>query len=531
MMTQLKRVAFWILLTLSVAATVWWILYVPYRPERLFAAIPANATVVSVNQNLAGEWDSLRNNPLLRDVVCAAGMTEEDLSKITTNETVREWVTRLASDRTVLAYAPSLGAQAKPGLVAASWIGGQSRRLRWQMAWIKSRDFQPVVLDGGRQTIWLTRVKIGNTNLNLSLALSEGMVLGCLSEDPTGVRVLLEAAESYPNRMTLAMTGRPAQARTMMPGMHRNWGWFSLGDDVAAYDFSLTDSHLEINMAGALHLPPAPKLNDRPGMKKATGLLGATSDLVAILPLSWVNTFTRGDSSCLWLNALRQLADTNGTPDHALAFIALLDQNHNTRLRGPFGATLRALIKGVKTPTLLIGVQVGNKDEAGSRINRILAQLNSQYNMGLVARRAEAGDSVTLIEESGKNFYSSFEPGERIAYAMLDDWLLLASNASGLEKVMHASCEGLPAWGTPAQAEPSGIIWVNLDNIGRTVKTTANVLKLASLLNTTPGMVRARDTLAQTETIAQVLHAFSQAHATASVSGGVFRATLVLGKP
>lgn len=529
----LKRATFWILLAASVATAAWWVFYVPYRPERLFCAIPANASVMSVHQNLAGEWNSLLHNPLWLEVLHAAGIPEDELAGVATNEVIRQWFTRLASDQSLLAYVPALGGQGKPALVAATWVGGQSRRLRWQMAWIKSRDFSRLSLDEGRLNVWLTRVKVGKTNLRLSLALSEGMVLGCLSEDPVGVRTLLEGAESYPHRLTLAMTGRPERARRLLAGSPRHWGWVNVRDDLVTFQTALDDNRLRLDVAGALALPPAPPLASAAGLKKVTDLLGSSSDLVTIVPLSWIHSLAGTDSSALWMNTLRPLFNTNAAPENALAFVALLDRDHSARLRSPFGPTLRSLIKGVKTPTLLLGMQVADPNEADLRIQRIVAQLNSQYNLNLSTRRLESGErkTMTLIQDGASTFYGKFEPDEQVAYTMIDDWLILASNASTLKKMRDTTGKDAPAWGAQEGSDQSAIAWINLEGTGKTVKNLANILKLTTLLTSSPQAAGTRATLERIETWSDALRVMNQANASASLSNGILRATVVLGKP
>ena len=78
---------------------------------------------------------------------------------------------------------------------------------------------------------------------------------------------------------------------------------------------------------------------------------------------------------------------------------------------------------------------------------------------------------------------------------------------------------------------PSVMAHANLDSLSQTVKTTAGVLKLAALFNTSQGVTQARDLLNRAGTWAEVLRSFGEANATMSMSGSVFRIDLQLGKP
>lgn len=534
-MISRQRPLFWILLVASLAVGTWWLFHVPYRPDRVFAAIPANASVVSVHHNLAGEWDSFLTNPLLLRAMHAGGVPDADLDGITTNRTIREWVGRLASDKTVVAYVPALGPQQKPALVCASWIGGQSRRLRWKLAWLKSRDLVPVKLNEGQLTVWLTRTKFGKTNLRLSLALTEGMVLACISEDPVGVRPLLEAAENYPGRMTLSAAGTPDRARAMLAGSPapRHWGWIETRHDLMSAQFNLEPERLTLVLMGHPSLAAAAPLNETTGLKTVTDLTGSTSDLVITLPMSWMEPILGREQSLLWLNALRPLYDTAGVPPDALAFVALLDQHHNGRLRGPMGSTLRAFIKGVKTPTVLLGIQVGSGEAANKRVTQVITILNSQYNLGLALHPmdGEGMPGLTLIEESRKGFYGSFEPEERVAYAMTGDWMILASNASVLKKLLAEKGTNDPAWGSLPSPGPTALGWINLEGIAPTAKNTAGVLKLATLVSSSDKSAEWRDKLNQTGLWTEVLRSLGQAKVTLDTTGSTFQAILVIGKP
>lgn len=530
-MTSRNPFLFWILLVVFLAIGIGWLFYVPYRPERTFSAIPINASVVSVHRNLAGEWDTLFTNPMILRAVQAAGVPDKDLNDFSKNPVTKKWVTRLVSKQSVLAYVPSLGAQQKPALVCASWIGGQSRTLRWQMAWIKSRDLIPVKLNDGQLTVWRSRTKFGNTNLRLSLALTEGMVLACISEDPTGVRVLLEAAETYPGRLTVATAKKPEQARAQLKRTPRYWGWIETHQSLVTYELTLDQEHISLYLNGRLPLPTTPPLSETTGMKTVANLTGTTSDFITLLPLSWVHSLMGSESNYLWLNTLRPLFDPEGAPSNALAFVALLDQQHNGRLRGPMGATLRAFVKGVKTPTLLLGIQVGSRDAADSRIQQAITQLNSQYNLGLVLRSIsqENGSGLTLIEESRKNFYGSFEPDECIAYTLSNDWLILSSNASVLKTLIPPAHHGNPVWGSSSKPGPCGLGWINLESIAPTVKNAAGVLKLATLIAPSDQSEKMRDTLNQAGVLTDVLRALGQAKLTIYSQDSGVEARLVIG--
>lgn len=531
-MKNSQNPVFWLILVSTVIICIWWIFHVPYRPERIFEAIPADATLVSVHQNLAGEWDNVFNNPLLLRAIKALDTEKDNFGSLSSNKVVRTWTRKLASDQTVAAYVPSMGSEQKPAVIAASWIGNQSRFLRWQMAWIKTRDLTPVYLDNGNLTIWLSREKFGKSNLRLSLALSEGLVLACISEDPIGVRVLLESAEGYPYRHTVSESGRPTMTRNLLQGSPRHWGWFEANQKTIAFQMELKPESLNLEMIGAASLPPAVNLKEAEGTEKAMNLIGKTSDFAALLPLSWVSAFIPQDPSQLLIKTISEIFEQTGSPSNALAFIALLDQAHNGRVRGPINKNLRGLIKGVKAPTLLLGLQIESDAEADKRIEQVLAKLNSQYGRELMAVpfEPESGLRMTSIQDGRKGFYASFEPEERAAYTVRDKWLLIASNGAILKKLLsQQEPDGKNFWTFDPSADITAGAWANLNGIGQTLKNVSGLAKLATMLDSSSNSQVLRDQLDQVGAIATVLRELGQANLTLKSTATGFRFNFKIG--
>ena len=531
-MKNIRHTIFWSVVLLVLGASGWWIFYVPYRPDRVFEAIPASASVVTVHQNLAGEWDTAFKNPLLRRAIKAAGIDDGKLTALSTNHVVREWTEKLASDQTLLAYVPAMGTENKPALIAASWIGNQSRLLRWQMAWIKTRDLTPVYLDGGNLTIWLSREKFGKTNLRLSLALSEGLVLACISEDPIGVRTLLESAEKYPYRHTVSDLGKPAIAKKLLEGVPRHSGWVEVNHQQIALQLDIQPEALSLEMRGQKQFPAGANLQVAAGTSEALRLVGKRSDVALLLPLSWVSALIPDDPSILLLKNIKTLTDASNTPTNALAFVALLDQDHNGRIRGPINKNLRGLIKGVKAPTLLLGIQVKDDAEADKRINQSLAMLNSQFGLELSAGPYAPDGSLRMTSIQGKrnSFYGTFEPEECVAYTVRDNWLILASNGTILQKLLsQPSASGLNDWKLDGGLPPTAIAWANLNGVGLTLKNAAGVAKLATLLDSSEKSKTLRSQLDQAGIVASVLRELKEAKMTLQAGNNGFRLKLMIG--
>lgn len=533
-MNTSRRPAFWLILITVLIAGIWWIFHVPYRPERIFEAIPASASVVSVHENLAGELDAVLTNALLRRAVKAAGVGDAAVDKLKSNKLARKWTATLVGEKTVIAYVPSLGVEQKPALVAASWIGRESRLLRWQLAWFKMRDLTPVYLNDGNLTIWMSRAKFGKTHLRLSLALSEGLVLACISEDPIGVRTLLEAAENYPYRHTIASRGVPAMVQGLITGTPRHWGWFDANSKPVAFELAMKSESISLEMHGIESLPATTGITNGVGAARGLDFIRGRSDLAVLMPLSWVGAFIPRDPSLVLLDTVREFVTTDTAPPDALAFVALLDQKHYGRVRGPMNKTMKALLsKGVKVPTLLIGMQIQSDAEADKRINQMLARLNSQYGMDLVAGPfdRESGLRMTSIGDARKSFYGSFEADERVAYAARGNWFIIASNGSILKMLLsQESSEGNSEWPGASDATSDAMAWAHFDGIGQTIKNGIALAKLGTMLDSSEKEESRRAMLDQAGWMTAVLTELHRAELTMKSTPMGLRARLVIGR-
>lgn len=525
-----RRISFWLILSAALIAAAWWIFHVPYRPDRIFSALPADVTAVSVQNNLASQWDTLVRNQLIRDCLTAGGIRESNLNAIATHTVIRQWAAKLASDQSAIAFAPSLGARHKPALVFASWIGSRSRILRWQTGWIKSRDLVPVELDGGRLMVYRVRTDLDKSDIHLSLALSEGLILGCLSSDPLGVRSLLENAEEQPGRLSLAKTGKPAQALRLIQKDSPQYGWVELNNTLVAFRMELEDHRLVVQMTGTYSLPEVKSLISLHGLDPIRRLAANQSDVLAIMPLNWLHAIIPPEPASAWAQTVREFTEPGNAAQDAAAFIAILDSKHNGRLRGPLGGALRAFIKGVKTPTLLVGLQVGTREEADTRMRRLIDQLNRRYALALVSKEEPELNGLVTIQQPGKSFYGSFETGERIASTTVEGWLILASNAAVLKQILETPDTQQPQIPVPDPSGPAALAHIQLDSLSQTVRNVAGVLKLAALFTGSPEMAAARGTLDQAGTWADVLQKLEEANFSVRTSGDVFNARMEIGK-
>ncbi len=494
-----KRLLFWCLACVAVGATFAWILYVPYKPERVLSAIPQESTFVSLHANLAGELPALLENRVVTGTLSAAGTSATELSGLVTNRDTRVWLQRLAGDKTAIAYVPSLGSTRKPAWVCASWIGNQSQILRWKVTLFHPRNFKPVAFEYGR-TIYNVRMRLENPRQCVSVALLEGILVACLSEDPTAARYLVQTFDRQYGRRPFTPSTQALGTGSFPSSDRPHQGWLRLPGsplpDQPANSTLLCDArcpdrdHLELRLAIPGSLPDASADTGNATARTLSALLGNSPDCTWVMPASWLRAVIFNSQAMpLWVESLNPLMDSNRT--NALAFAAILNREHCGRIRGPISDTLTPFLKGLRVPTLVFAIQATDSKEAASRIMKTLDRLNSRYGLGLIPHNLQtAAGGLTLIEETRRNLYGRFEPDERIAWTFRDGWLIVFSNAAVLKRRLATPADdaslSLPAWKTLLEPADSAA-WFNIPRTTRLFKDAIAAITLSLVFRNPEG--------------------------------------------
>jgi hypothetical protein len=535
---KLRCCQFWIILATALLTGTWWVLYVPYKPDSILMAIPSDATFVSVHKHLATELDPLLGNQVVRSALVSAGVKESDLDEFATNRVAHAWINRLASDQTVVAYVPALGYQRKPAWICASWIGNESQKFRWKLFWFRPKMIQQTATEYGRN-IYSVRMRLSDPNQRLSVALTEGVLVGCLSEDPTAARYLVQSFDRQYGRTSIVSDGTLAKATALLPPHPPHWGWIRTPRAILpprdirsllVYGVNtVTPSNLSLSLALNRALPLAPDLADNPGIAPLLQTLGTSPDFTLIMPLIWMQALLHDQQALpLWVNSVLPLVGTN--PASSLAFISILNHDHSGRIRGPLGNTMAQLTKGLRVPTLLLGMQVDSEEEVDRRISTTLDQINSRYGSSLLSHPTRTPNGVvTLIEESRKGLYKKFEPDERVAWTYHHGWMFLASNAGVLKRLtgtaptLGSSPAQVPAYTpwvtqkTPAEAS----FWVDAVATARLINNAASAATLALMISDSESAQATRQNLETLRGWVEKIQTFRDITATAHATNGV----------
>ena len=470
---------FWLLLVLCFVLAAWWMLYVPYTPQRLFSVVPPNAVFISEHRDFSGRWDSFLQNPLTLSLLSSLGTKSEDLKEMRSDPQSRKWVEKLAARHLVLAYVPAFGDYAEQAWVFASWLGGGSQRMRWSLSWFKPKGFSKAAIYQGRP-IWVVRTGSLRSDLTLSISFVEGMLVGCLSRHASTIYNVLE---SFDGRM-------PSVARAPFFLYSTNLfsqadapdrGWIHLGESAGAgryypplltYELTgLTASGLNgrINSTLSGVIRGAALQKDPDGLDRVLGNLPMavlSADATVLAP--WL----KQPGSPLWARMMAEFMQKQKVQNVSLAVL---------------GGDYSGRFKGVRVPALVAGFSVASKGEAYAWMQEAFDRLNAEHRWGLVPREVTVGDKlVYAMEATTVESQNTMTVQEKPAYAVCGNWLLLASDLNPLVKLVSrfdgpaAEAEaGNTLWGRELREKPSALFgWFDLAGGQKTLRAALTTYSL-----------------------------------------------------
>lgn len=491
----LRSPLFWLVALLFAGLTVWWTLHVPYAPEQVWKAIPAEAVFVSEHRDLAARWDAFSHNPFTRSLLTTVGLTPPVLQDLSSDPDSREWLELLTERDAVLAFVPALGDYREPAWVFASWLGGRSQRLRWSLAWQRGGGFKRGPAHHGRPYWVVENVDLGGEH-QLTIAFVEGMIVGCLSRHPEAIR---EVLDTYDGLMPSVAEVRDVSARgpwcTDPAAPDR--GWFDPASlerprptdrRLVAYEFSeLSHDTLAGQICSAAPFPFAQSTASRLRTDGLDEVLGDLPQAVVVAQSAMLLPALEGEKSPYWV---RQCAELLRAQKSATVMLAVLGDEYSGRFRG------------IRVPTLMIGIPVPDVAQAVEWVPAAFDRLNARYRWGLISRELAAGDQrFFVIEGTVSSNSASLTLDERPAYAVVGKWLLFSSNLDALRKVAafagrEAAAGGSPAWARSMNEVPAPAYgWMDLARGGKNLRLAVTTYALKLLLEDPRGTYRVRQQL------------------------------------
>lgn len=465
---------FWILALSSLAAACWWTLRVPHRPEQLYRAIPAEATLLSAHYNLSARWKAVAGNPLIASVAGALGVEESSWRSLDENPEFHRLLRWLADDDVFVAYVPRMRTTGEPAWVFASWVDGHSQRLRWLLKSAKAPELRRAASRNG-WPVWVWAPRGMKHGERITFALVEGMAVGCIAKETLGIDHVLACVDGHAPSL--------AGVRALVldePSVHTDRGWVKpMPADGALqeplfYNIELLSSG---GLAGTVVTPYPPAATGAvvsvQAVDDAAGLLGDHPIAYAVMDR---------DLGRYWLaelltNAMgREARDLLAGQGPGALTLSLLGGPHSGRFMA------------VRLPALVAGVTVDDPAQTKADIPALLDRVNARTRWGLVPQPVPVGtQEVFAIEGTGRSVYASLATDERVAYTTVGNSLVVASNLGTLSKLLSerpalAGGGGRLRAGAQRMREghASGYLWIDLVKGGQVLRlaVTAWSLKL-----------------------------------------------------
>lgn len=478
-------------------AVTGYLFWMPYDPDSLYRAIPADAALVSSHQNLGQRWPRLVTNVWLNSLLGA-----EEISGQTPAPNTRPSVSRLirlAQRDTLLAYLPAPGGDGKPIWMAAAWIGGWSPCVRWALFWGRWPRLKDLGAFGSR-TMWGLQTPLANGQ-RLSFACGDGVLLACLSPDPTAIRYVLMAYDGLiPS--TRALSELQTVSRTASPDVV----WCQWRAPTNAEQWTLTGALTRFDdqgLSATIRLRPSPyrqaRLADSINIAAVEQALGNLPALVIALPLPTLQDGLRSTATdSAWLQTIRRILQSDWIQQDANSHGGLVLALFTGEYGGGYGRQpLRMSI-----PALMAFARVRRPDSVQRMISQELDLLNARHRLGLIQDPIPltvGAQTIWTIEITSNNSLAVLEAEDRPAYTLVGDWLIVSSQAGSLVKLMRRlqklgnETTLTPAgWHGAISAEnTSGLAWLDLDAGGKTVQLALSLWGLSQRTADTPSMPNA----------------------------------------
>lgn len=546
---KFKRIVFWLILIAFAFLTIWWIFYFPFSREKLYRAIPANAMFVSEHINVAERWKSIAQNPLTLCVLSTAGFKQKNLNEAVMDPSLVSMLESFASRNTVIAYVPALGNGGEPAWVLSSWVGGSGQIFKWYTSGMLAKaNLRKVRLEGGRQ-IWRILKKDQPSDPDLSLAMVEGVILACISTDPSGVRFMIERIERGAALSADLRAQMDAGASAIATNGIMDRGYLQFrnknSDDSKvwkmAYEFSeFSQNTLKGNITGDMDFlldrmasfntqvssnkgVAGYNLNNAPALQDLPALFGREPDLFAIVPFSIMEPLLTGRYVSRAVRIISRTVKQQSSPDSAI-FLSM------------FSGDLSGRILGIKVPALVTGVTVDDNCNYAARISETVDVLNALYKTSLIPRKDEIEGRVVIAIDSTRQqgVYDSIAPTDKPAITLKDHWLMMSSSLGTLSNVVCASStvKDEQSWvkGTGNLTNCAGYAWINLESTGNAIKNAIAAYSLVLIAQNSPNTAEIRKTLALVQTWLNVVKPVKACELKLSTNDSSFELLFAFGK-
>jgi len=382
----------------------------------------------------------------------------------------------------------------------------------------------------------------------LSFACGDGVLLACLSPDPSAIRYVLMAYDGL-----IPSTRALSELRTMPEPVSPDVVWCQwqgpttrgagsaingasaprgAGRQASAEQFTLTGALTRFDdhgLSATIRIRPSPcrqaQLADSMDIAAVEQVLGDLPAMIMALPLPTLQDRLRATTiDSAWLQSIRRILQSNwiqqDTNSPGRSALAVAKRYGGARPAKPGGLVL-ALFTGeygggfgrkplrMSIPVLMAFTRIKRPDSVHRMISHELDLLNARHRLGLIQDPiplAVGSQAIWTIEITSNKLQTVLEAEDRPAYTLVGDWLIVSSQAGSLTKLMQRLQKlGNETLVTPASwhgmmsaTNTSGLVWLDLDAGGKTVQLALSLWGLSQRTPdapSTPRVIKATRTL------------------------------------
>jgi len=346
----------------------------------------------------------------------------------------------------------------------------------------------------------------------LSFACGDGVLLACLSPDPTAIRYVLMAYDglipSTRALSTLRTMPEPVspdvvwcqwQAPTTRGAWQANAEQFTLTGTLTRFD--------DRGLSATIRLRPSPyrqtRLADSMDVAAVEQALGDLPALVIALPLPTIQDGLRSTATnSAWRQTIRRILQSDWIQQDTNGLVLAL-------FTGEYGGGYGRKPLRMSIPALMAFIRVRQPESIRRMISHELDLLNARHRLGLIQDPIPltvGTQKIWTIEITSNNTLAVLEAEDRPAYTLVGDWLIVSSQAGSLAKLMRRfqklgnETPLTPAgwlatrreWhGAMSAKNTSGLAWLDLDAGGKTIQLALSLWGLSQRTPDAPAMPHA----------------------------------------
>ncbi len=408
---------------ISVGISGWWVFHFPFRAELVYRVIPEDATAGSRHISPALRINALCDSSVITNVAGVLGPDGDDLLDTLDDYWTRKLVNVIGSKLVVTAFVPSMGGFGQPEYVFGGWIGGYSQLLRWGVLDRYLTDFSVHHFSGNRR-VWVCACPEIGAGYYLSLAVHEGMLMGCLSTDKVGVLYLLQRLNGQKSLTGFARKLQESEeADAFRVSLLAEKGGNSIisgGVSEVSSDQIIAEVEFDGKLSEDLqkYFPENGIAKDRKG---SGSLLGDSPSLLAEIPVSSISPIIR-DAGIDELQVWKKIEKYFKHDSSATIFAS--------------GGNYYGRIMGMKVPSLGLRLPLAVGKDGSQTINSIMDELNAEWQYGLIATVDKHDKRIRTINSVRNGAFKALRRNERPAIAICDGELLCMSNVNVLRKIL-----------------------------------------------------------------------------------------------